>query len=92
MLKRLEARCHCGGIAFKYGWYRARFNTSCEKFANRLNGRFGIKVELQDERLTTVSARDEIFQRGGYRALNKGKVDGISACLILESWFESYSE
>ena len=44
------------------------------------------------ERLTTVSARDEIFQRGGYRALNKGKVDGISACLILESWFESYSE
>ena len=76
----------------KYGWYRARFNTSCEKnFANRLNGRFGIKVELQDERLTTVSARDEIFQRGGYRALNKGKVDGISACLILESWFEGYS-
>ena len=43
-------------------------------------------------RLKTVSARDEIFQRGGYRALNKGKVDGISACLILESWFESYSE
>ena len=32
-----------------------------KKFANRLNGRFGIKVELQDERLTTVSARDEIF-------------------------------
>ena len=63
-----------------------------KKFANRLNGRFGIKVELQDERLTTVSARDEIFQRGGYRALNKGKVDGISACLILESWFENYSE
>ena len=24
--------------------------------------------------------------------LNKGKVDGISACLILESWFENYSE
>ena len=80
-------------IAFKYGWYRARFNTSsAKKFANRLNGRFGIKVELQDERLTTVSARDEIFQRGGYRALNKGKVDGILSCLILESWFESYSE
>ncbi|NBI13918.1 Holliday junction resolvase RuvX [[Haemophilus] felis] len=58
------------------------------KFANRLHGRFGIKVELQDERLTTTEARSEIFQRGGYRALNKGKVDGISACLILESWFE----
>lgn len=59
------------------------------KFANRLNGRFGIKVELHDERLTTVEARSEIFERGGYKALKKGKVDSISACLILESWFEN---
>lgn len=58
------------------------------KFANRLHGRFGINVELQDERLTTTEARREIFERGGFRALKKGKVDGISACLILESWFE----
>lgn len=60
-----------------------------KKFANRLNGRFRLPVELQDERLTTVSARSEIFERGGYRALKKGKVDSISACLILESWFEA---
>ncbi|OOF89104.1 Holliday junction DNA helicase RuvA [Rodentibacter ratti] len=60
-----------------------------KKFANRLNGRFGVKVALQDERLTTTEARSEIFERGGFRALKKGKVDGISACLILESWFEN---
>ena len=59
------------------------------KFANRLHGRFGVAVELQDERLTTTEVRVEIFSRGGYKALNKSKVDGISACLILESWFES---
>ena len=62
------------------------------KFANRLQGRFGLNVQLQDERLTTTEARSEIFDRGGFRALKKGKVDGISACLILESWLESYSE
>ncbi|HDR1357238.1 TPA: Holliday junction resolvase RuvX, partial [Pasteurella multocida] len=56
------------------------------KFAHRLHGRFGVAVELQDERLTTTEARAEIFGRGGYKALNKSKVDGISACLILESW------
>lgn len=60
-----------------------------KKFAQRLHGRFGIKVEFQDERLTTAAARTEIFERGGFRALKKGKVDGISACLILESWFEN---
>ncbi|MDH3002557.1 Holliday junction resolvase RuvX [Pasteurella multocida] len=59
------------------------------KFAHRLHGRFGVAVELQDERLTTTEARAEIFERGGYKALNKSKVDGISACLILESWFEN---
>ncbi|OOF40735.1 Holliday junction DNA helicase RuvA [Rodentibacter mrazii] len=63
-----------------------------KKFANRLNGRFGVKVVLQDERLTTTQARSEIFDRGGFRALKKGKVDGISACLILESWFENNSD
>lgn len=57
------------------------------KFANRLNGRFNLPVALQDERLTTVEAKSEIFSRGGYRALKKGKVDSVSACLILESWF-----
>lgn len=62
------------------------------KFANRLNGRFGVKVVLQDERLTTTEARSEIFERGGFRALKKGKVDGISACLILESWFENHPD
>lgn len=61
-----------------------------KKFSQRLSGRFGIPVELQDERLTTVDAKAEIFSRGGFRALNKGKVDGISACLILESWFEEH--
>ena len=64
------------------------------KLANRLQGRFCVNVQLQDERLTTTEARSEIFDRGGFRALKKGKVDGISACLILESWFEvaEYSE
>ena len=59
-----------------------------KKFANRLHGRFGIEVCLQDERLTTTQARAEIFERGGFKALQKGKIDSISACLILESWFE----
>lgn len=61
------------------------------KFANRLHGRFGYPVELQDERLTTTEAKAEIFARGGFRALEKGKIDSISACLILESWFENYA-
>ena len=60
------------------------------KFANRLNGRFGVKIALQDERLTTASAKEFIFNHGGYKALEKGKIDSVSAALILESWMENY--
>ncbi|RKS87356.1 putative Holliday junction resolvase [Orbus hercynius] len=60
-----------------------------KKFANRLHGRFGYRVELQDERLSTVEAKASLFEYGGYRALNKGKVDASSAMIILESWFDN---
>lgn len=47
------------------------------KFANRIHGRFGVTVTLHDERLSTVEARSGLFEQGGYRALNKGKVDSV---------------
>lgn len=59
------------------------------KFANRIHGRFGVEVKLHDERLSTVEARSGLFEQGGYRALNKGKVDSASAVIILESYFEN---
>ena len=60
------------------------------KFANRLHGRFGLRVELQDERLSTVEARADLFERGGFRALQKGQVDSQSAVIILEDWFDTH--
>ncbi|ORM66374.1 Holliday junction resolvase RuvX [Pantoea rodasii] len=60
------------------------------KFANRLHGRFGVRVEMQDERLSTVEARADLFERGGFRALQKGQVDSQSAVIILEDWFDTH--
>lgn len=62
---------------------------AAKKFANRLNSRYGIPVETQDERLTTVDARAQLFARGGYKKLSKSNVDNLSARLILESWLEA---
>lgn len=62
------------------------------KFANRLHGRFGYRVELKDERFTTREAKANIFAQAGYKALKKGSIDSESATLILESWFESQRE
>lgn len=59
------------------------------KFANRLHGRFGIKVELADERLSTFAAKEEAAERGHAGNYGQAPVDSIAARLILESWFSS---
>jgi putative Holliday junction resolvase len=62
---------------------------AAKKFANRLNAKYKVKVETCDERLTTVEAKARLFELGGYKKLNKQKVDSVSACLIFSSWLES---
>lgn len=61
---------------------------AAKKFANRLADRYRLPVETSDERLTTVDAKAQLFEMGGYKKLEKQKIDSASACLILESWFE----
>ncbi|RUO36183.1 Holliday junction resolvase RuvX [Aliidiomarina shirensis] len=62
------------------------------KFGNRLHGRFGVQVKYQDERLTTASVREELFARGGFRELSKGRVDSAAACTILEDFLQTHAE
>lgn len=62
---------------------------SAKKFANRLHAKYKIQVETYDERLTTVDAKARLFEMGGFKKLEKDKIDSASACLILESWMEA---
>lgn len=57
------------------------------KFANRLADRYKLPVHRVDERLTTVEAKQQLFEQGGHRALTKSQIDSYSAKLIIESWF-----
>jgi putative Holliday junction resolvase len=60
-----------------------------KKFGHRISGRFGVRVEFQDERLTTATAKEALFAEGGYRNLKKDNIDATSAKLIIESYFEN---
>lgn len=60
-----------------------------KKFANRLHGRFKVKVETWDERLSTADAKSMLFELGGYKKLTKEKIDSVSACVIFTSWAEN---
>lgn len=66
----------------------SELSARARKFSNRLHGRFGVKVELVDERLTSFEAKGEVMSRGGSRDYKNNPVDSIAARLILESWLE----
>ncbi len=60
-----------------------------KKFAKNLKTRFNKKVYLVDERFSSTSAREELFNVGGVKKLQKGNIDCESACIILETYFSS---
>jgi putative holliday junction resolvase len=57
-----------------------------KNFSNSLKKKFSLPVHEVDERLSTVEARQALFDQGGYRALSKEAVDAMAAKYILELW------
>jgi putative Holliday junction resolvase len=61
------------------------------RFAQRLEGRFGVPAALVDERLTSKSAESRL-RESGMRSRDIGAaLDAAAACEILQAWFEGMS-
>ncbi|GAB5379194.1 MAG: Holliday junction resolvase RuvX [Aliiglaciecola sp.] len=76
------------GLPLNMDGSKQQVTFAAQKFANRLHAKYKVPVQTVDERLTTVDAKSRLFELGGYKKLSKGKVDSVSACLIIESFFE----
>jgi putative Holliday junction resolvase len=61
----------------------------CRRFANQLNGRFGLPVSLVDERLTSVEAESRLREAGLSVRNNKAAVDSLAAQEILQDYFST---
>jgi len=59
------------------------------KFGNRLHGRFGLPVELADERLTSFEAKQDLAESGHSGDYKAQPIDSYAAELILKSWMRS---
>ena len=63
---------------------------AAERFARRLEGRFGLPVHRTEEQLSSYAAEQELTAagRGGRRLQDrKQEIDRMAARIILESWF-----
>lgn len=70
------------GLPFNMDDSEADIAPRARRFARQLEGRFGLKVHLIDERLTTIEARGRLGRAGA----EPGAVDAMAAKLILETW------
>jgi putative Holliday junction resolvase len=64
--------------------------TACEVFAERLRVQSGRKVELYDERLTTVAAEKMLVSADVRRKDRKQVVDAIAAAMMLQGYLDRY--
>ena len=89
LLKKWQPDLVVVGLPLNMDGTEQEITQRAKKFANRIHGRFAYKVHMQDERLTTTSAREHLFSQGGFKALKKGNIDSYSAVLILEDFFDN---
>ena len=57
------------------------------KFAQRLHGRFSVKVLMVDERLSSFEAKS-FFQNGFGGKTNSDNIDSFAAEIVLKSWMK----
>lgn len=77
------------GLPLNMDGSESPLSKKARKFGNRLNGRFGVQVEMVDERLTSHSAKEEMAAVGHKGNYKNKPIDSVAACLILEQYFSS---
>jgi putative holliday junction resolvase len=58
------------------------------RFAQRLEGRFGVPVALVDETLSSAAAESRLREQGVRGDKRKAALDSAAACEILATWLE----
>lgn len=56
------------------------------RFAQRLEGRFGLPVTLVDESFSSTAAESRLHEQGVHGSKLKAVLDSAAACEILETW------
>ncbi len=60
----------------------------CRDFANEVSEKSGIKVEMYDERRTTILAAGFMNETGTFGKKRKDAIDTLSAQIILQSYLD----
>lgn len=74
------------GVPLHMDGREQQITAAAKNFIEELRKHFALPVYAAEERLTTKSAREQIFSSGGYKALQQEPIDSLAAKIILEGW------
>ena len=80
------------GLPLSGGGGETDMSKGARRFGRQLEGRFGIPVVFEDERLTSFSAEQRFVDaraQGGMRRKDAAMKDAIAAQIILENWLQT---
>lgn len=79
------------GIPYNMDGTPTALTQACRDFAGELAQRYGLPVELVDERLSSREAREQLREAraAGFktRRVRRGDIDQTAAKILLERWF-----
>ena len=76
------------GDPFNMDGTKSEFQKKIVKFSSRLKKRYGVEIQMIDERLTTKEAKDRLESESNILRTSSNE-HSISAQIILEDWFRS---
>lgn len=90
LIKEWQPNVLVVGVPLKMNDKNTTVTEQAKKFSRQLQGRFGIKTELIDERLTTREAW-QIVENQAEKRVTKADIDSIAAVLITETWLSHHA-
>lgn len=85
VLKEWQPKVLVVGLPLNMDGSESGMSQRARKFANRLHGRYGLPVELVDERLSSFEAKSRMEVDDPNRRRG-GELDSLAAVVILEHW------
>ena len=87
LLQQWQPQLLVVGLPLNMDGSDSEMSQRARKFGNRLHGRYGLPVAMQDERLTTREAKSRARAEGHRGNYAENPIDSLAAQAILQDWY-----
>lgn len=90
LLKEWQPDLVVVGLPLNMDGTESEMSHRATKFSRQLEGRFGVKVALIDERLSSREAKLQAREAGHRGDYNSDPIDALAAEIILQDWLNAH--